>query len=330
MTFPRRTTTATALLLAALHLAGAPAARAQGEAVVTDGATRAALVAERVRLRAELDRVNAEIDALKRGKRGMREDYRLRARLADAEALARRLSKIDAQLGPEAGGRAPRGPLIGDEPTLVTSDGPAEMDAKADILADQARRVETEAQTLGQRAQQLRARQDLRRRVGQMEHDPFSMLEGSKRRTATTTPGASPASSNSSSFAGSRAADQAGPAPPSGAIGQTTPTTMGGGGTALPPSPNVSVTTGSRGVASPVAAPVPAGGALGATDSALPAQLRDLLDPATLGEIRRLEASGAPGANLEALERAVAALRARAQKLESQSQALRSKAHPAR
>ncbi len=44
-----------------------------------------ALQAERARLRAQLDKVNAEIDGLKRAGGGVRDDYRLRARLADAD-----------------------------------------------------------------------------------------------------------------------------------------------------------------------------------------------------------------------------------------------------
>src|SRR6478609_5158846 len=65
-----------------------------------------ALQAQRARLRAELDKVNAEIDALKRAGRDVRDDYRLRARLADAESLARRLMDIDARLGIRVDGAA--------------------------------------------------------------------------------------------------------------------------------------------------------------------------------------------------------------------------------
>src|SRR5947209_3067268 len=91
-----------ALLALAATLVAAPAARAE-RLPGADGAPAAAgdvtLTAERARLRAQLDRVNAEIDALKRSTRGVGDDYRLRARLADAEALARRLIDIEARLG---------------------------------------------------------------------------------------------------------------------------------------------------------------------------------------------------------------------------------------
>jgi hypothetical protein len=162
-------------------LAASPATRAQPARTNVPGASsRASLVAERQRLRGELERVNAEIDALKHS-RGMRDDYRLRDRLADAEALARRLTELDARLGTNRGATtALPGPA--DEPRVSSADGPAELDAKADILADQARRLAARGDSLLARAHDLRDRQTLRRRVGQMEHDPFSPLEGSKRR----------------------------------------------------------------------------------------------------------------------------------------------------
>src|SRR4051794_19399173 len=108
MIFARRSLMAGLTLLAALA-AGPTRAYAQGAAAQTtnagigqrhdDGAERSALLTERQRVRAELERTNADIDALKRSKRGLREDYRLRERLADAEALARRLTALDARLG---------------------------------------------------------------------------------------------------------------------------------------------------------------------------------------------------------------------------------------
>jgi hypothetical protein len=322
-------------LLVVLHAAGAPTAFAQAQQpssqrqLPPDGAARAALEGERVRVRAELDRVNAEIDALKREDRGMRNDYRLRARLADAEALARRLTDIDARLGraPAAAATAPA--RIGAEPTLAPTDGPAEMEAKADILADQARRIVVEAAALDQRAQQMRARQDLRRRVGLMEHDPFSPIEGSKRRViagAATTH--TPSSTSDSSGPNTTPAANPGVGGASGATftpGMTGSTAPGGGGT-----PVQTTIGGARGAVAPPAAPTPAGGSGAADGTPLSVQLRDVLDPATLGELRRLESSGAPRAGVEALERAAAALKARADKLQAQSQSLRAHAHDPR
>jgi hypothetical protein len=186
-----------------------------------------------------------------------------------------------------------------------------------------------EAAALDQRAQQMRARQDLRRRVGLMEHDPFSPIEGSKRRViagAATT------------HAPSSTSDSSGPNPPtinpgiggaSGATftpGMTGSTAPGGGST-----PVQTTTGGARGAVAPPAAPTPSGGSsAGDNGTPLSVQLRDVLDPATLGELRRLESSGAPRAGVEAMERAAAALKARADKLQAQSQSLRAHAHDPR
>jgi TolA-binding protein len=53
---------------------------------------------EFARLQEQLDRVNTEIERLKRSNRSVRDDYRLRDRLADAEALAQKLTRVEARL----------------------------------------------------------------------------------------------------------------------------------------------------------------------------------------------------------------------------------------
>src|SRR6188768_3704223 len=170
-----RSTVRFAALAAFLTLAGGTFAPAPARAQSSD-----TLQAERSRLRAELDKVNAEIDALKRAGRGVRDDYRLRARLADAESLARRLMDIDARLGIRVDGAAKLQP----PPTAAPTDSPADLDAKADILADQSRRVRAQADALGRRAADARGRQELRKRAADLDRDPFAPMEGSKRRIA--------------------------------------------------------------------------------------------------------------------------------------------------
>lgn len=339
---PTRTSTAVRALalagaLAAAAVAGEPTARAQGpKAQVTSAADasevagRAALIAERTQVRAQLDRVNAEIDALKRAagqaRLGLRDDYRLRARLADAEALARRLTDIDARLGGPARSPASKpGAGLTTAPTVSASDGPAEMEAKADILADQARRVAGQADLLSRRAGRIKARQALRRRAGELEHDPFSPLEGSRRRSLPVAAGV-PATP-SPNTRGSE-----GTAPDSTAISPGIPTSVGAGSqsqgasavSADPPAAGTSSTP--HPLVAPGAPPSPTADGTAGESASLAAQLRDLLDSTTLAEIRRLEASRAPGAGAEALERAAAALRARAEQLNSQSHALRARA----
>jgi hypothetical protein len=301
---------------------GAAAAQVRRRVAQSDVSARAALIAERQRVRAELERANAEIDALKRSGRGLRNDYRLRERLADSEALARRLTELDARLGT----KAPSAAATDAEPRVSAADGPAEIEAKADILADQAQRLDARGEALLGRARDLRARQALRRRVGQMERDPFSPLEGSKRRTMAGTtaagalapgPGSGPprgpmtppekASGGTGTFGGS---DQAAGAPNTavGSSGQTSQPTAAAVGHA---------------VASPTTAPTPTSAGDG---GGLSSQLRDLLDPATLAQIRQLEAAGGLGGE-GALERAGAALKARAERLRQQAASLRATEH---
>lgn len=354
----RRTFTAGLTLLAAVAWGPARAQAPSAAAGVTqsrgdDGAGRSALVAERQRVRAELERTNADIDALKRSGRSLRDDYRLRARLADAEALARRLTALDARLGGGAGPLPDRN-AAGTEPRALPTDGPAELDAKADILNDQSRRLAARGDALLARAHDLRARQNLRRRVGQMERDPFSPLEGSKRRAMAsstvasadpTRNGGSPGggtTGNGPTFGDTKGTTPSAPNPPT-----TTPTTTqpGSGAAAPPPGSSTSVpvlggaqapgagpatstgTGSSAAVSAPKLGPTPATTGTPTTDTALSVQLRDLLDPTTLAELQRLEATGGTMNGYEALERAGAALKARADRLGQQAASLRARAH---
>jgi hypothetical protein len=257
-------------------------------------ADSASLTAERQRLRGELDRVGAEIDALKKAGRGVGGDYRLRARLADAEALARRLIDIEARLGLRAPAKK-AAPLPVAEPT----DGPADLDAKADILADQSRRVRGEAEALGRRAAELKGRQELRRRSADLDRDPFAPLEGSKRRVASIATGAvvpTPSGGDTKGAANPTVGPSVGPGAP-----------ISISATPVPPS-----------VATPVGT--------GAPPATLSVELRDLLDPSTVADIRRLEGTKSPTGTVPALERAVAALRARADSLDTAARAMRASA----
>jgi hypothetical protein len=298
-----------ALLALAATLGGAPASvRAASSQVPGPSAVGdPTLTAERARLRVQLDRVNAEIDALKRSGRGVGDDYRLRARLADAEALARRLIDIEARLGLRAPAAEP-GPL----PVAAPTDSPSDLQAKADILDDRARRVRLEADALDHRVVEVKGRQDLRRRAADLDRDPFAPLEGSKRRVMTI-----PAADGSGHAAFS----------PQAPTSTNTATTAG----------DRPVTTGSPGgnaaiqqVGGTAAGSAPPTPLTGAPPTALSLELRDLLDPATVADIRRLEGTKSQASSVQALERAVAALRARADALGGQARAMRQSARTPR
>jgi len=269
-------------MVVTLGAAAVVPATARGQAA----ADADALQAERAQLRTQLDKVNAEIDGLKRAGGGVRDDYRLRARLADAESLARRLMDIEARLGIRVDGAAKLRP----PPTAAPTDGPADLEAKADILADQSRRVRLQAEALGRRATEAKSRQELRKRAADLDRDPFAPMEGSKRRVASG-PGTAVGSNSNSDRPVAPGQGQ----PISGASGGGGPP----GASNLTPQPTASPST----------------------------QLRDLLDTASLTEVRRLETSGAGAASPQTLERAASVLRARAEWLDAQSRAMRARAH---
>jgi len=289
------------LCLAAV-LVAAPAER-RVQAAPAVAAPSPDLATERLRLRGQLDRVNAEIDALKRAGGP---EARLRARLADAEALARRLVDLERRMGLTAPPSEPR-PL----PTASPSDGPADLEAKADILVDQARRVRAAADALDRRVTELKGRQELRRRAADLDRDPFAPLEGSKRRTVSVAAGTEASRSTLVPVPGTptAGADLGRGATSAGSSGPLTGTSA----------PGATLSVGGGG---PVSTPSTSSVSAVATPLALSVELRELLDPATLADVGRMERGRAP-ASVAALQRAVAALRARAVNLDGQAQSMR-------
>jgi hypothetical protein len=289
------------LTFAGLTLAGpaaaapAPAAPPPAVRAAAPAADVAKLEAECAQLRAELERANAEVAALKKGDRGLRNDYRLRQRMADAEALARKLTQAEAQLRAHQPPPAPR-PTPADPAGPAPGDGPVELEAKADLLADQARRLLVEADGLTRTAAQIRGRQTLRRRAADLERDPFGGVETTKRTMV---------------FGSTRAAEKG-----------SAPAGDSRGGAPAPTSNPPPAAPGAPGLApgATTAQPSPA-----TPTSAALSPVRTVLDPATLAEVQRLERSGKPFADADALERAAAALRQRAQTLQTQSKSLRHK-----
>lgn len=288
-------------LAASRTLADNPPATASATA---KPATTESPLAERERLRAELARMQAEIDHLKAGGPGLRSDYVLRARQADAESLARRLTELDAQIKARtdaAVGRAPAAlaPAVGTEPVASPTDGPTELDAKADILTDQARRTQAQAVALQARIDQVRGRMELHRRASALENDPFAPLEGSRRRQAPGGPVPETTHRVVITNNPSLGNGPTPPIPPPGAslAGQGVPQDKGATGTATTPA------TSAAGV-----------------------QIRDVLDPSASAQVRRNDAASPVPTDLPSMERLLAALKARALYLDAQARALRAKA----
>jgi hypothetical protein len=326
-------------------------------AQVAGTASTQQLAAEYQRLRVDLDRVNAEVAALKRAERGVRNDYRLRDKMAEAEALARKVTAAESRL------RTARGPLPADShggtveaPVAMPQDGAVELEAKADLLTDQARRFQAEADTLTRTAQQIRARQALRRRAGAWDRDPLAGFEASKRSMGVpasrsvvaasdngkgATSGPTQGVSGTTKMAGGTGstASERSPAPNtdmagSGTAAGATPTADTAKAAvpvlALTPTASVPSTPSTESVpatTSVMAAP-PARTTLtasGLSDSASKSvvQQRPLLDPATLATIRSSLTQTGSLSDPDAVEAAASALRKHAQALEERARRLR-------
>jgi hypothetical protein len=281
---------------------------APGRGVVAQTEDAVALrrtLAEFTRLRADLDRVNAEVASLKRADRSLRDDYQLRDRMADAEALAQKVTRAEARLRGLgwAGATPDRGPLVG-PPQALPQDGSVELEAKAGLFADQARKLDGEATVLAKAADELRSRKALRRRAGAWDRDPFLGLEGSKRSLAVSVSTQKSTTVN----------------PPSGSTTGSTPIGM------VPPSGG-SDSTNKEVAASPVAPEA----AASAKTSPIPQTVaqdrqsfeqRLYLDPTTVAELRHALGTAGATSDPDALDRAATVLRARARALSAQAQAL--------
>jgi hypothetical protein len=286
---------------------------------------------EFARLQAQLARTNAEIAQLKRADRSVRDDYRLRDRMADADALAKKLTRLEARLRPLEKSVAPppaERPLLA--PVQVSpQDGSIELEAKADLFSDQASKLVQQADLLTKAADQLRARKALRRRAGAWDRDPFAGLESSKRNLAVA---------QAAQKAPSAPTDSAprGGTGTTGAAGPGSGPTFGGSGPTVPPAANPGAetpggsTTDSSGRTSPTSgapeSPLSKSSplALGAAPDRQ-ADQRFYLDPTSAAELRQALSAAAGNADPDALDRAAATLRARARNLGLQADSLRRK-----
>jgi hypothetical protein len=318
---------ALATLVAGVFLVSAPALAEKGPS--SDSLQRAE--EDVARLRAELERVNREVAALKRAERSVRNDYRLRERMADAEAIAQRLTQAESRartMGSAPPAPRERSPL--DVPRPSPQDGAVELEAKADLLADQSRRLDREADRLFKAATELRARRDLRRKASAWDRDPFAGLESSKRSFAVATPATTKATGNTPLTGDTTRGGSTTTAPPpptltAGANSpEQTPTALtpgaaAGGGATMDTSKGPTVATSSETAAAAKTSPLlPTG-----TNDKQPFDQRLYLDPTTAAELRHALGTSSLGSDPDALEKAAATLRARSRRLGDESKALR-------
>jgi hypothetical protein len=275
-------------------------------------------------LREQLQSLGKEIDVLKRGPRSVTSDYRLRDRMATAQTIGLRLTDTEARL--RALGHGPPAEPTSPAPSVkvLPTDGPQELSAKADILVDQALRLSRQATQLEERAGRFQRRDSLRRRMGRLERDPFVGLESSNRSltfsvrrqneerviddksnlaptlqppTGDSTPPQNTSEPQAAGVAGDRMAESS-----------------------SNPPPQTGNTDGSPPQVRPPSFTEPGADSAGVS---IEATFRALLDPATLAEVRRLELHGTSASRAEALQKAAAALRARAQRLQEDAKKVR-------
>jgi len=290
--------------MVALVLAAAPGrSAAQG----ADSAALRRTLTEFARLRGDLDKINAEVADLKRSDRSVRNDYRLRDRLADAEALAQKVTQTEARLralgwtgGVVAGTGARAAP-----PQALPQDGSVELEAKAGLFADQARKLDGEAGVLAKAADELRNRRALRRRAGAFDRDPFSGLETSKRSLAVHLPKRE--DPLPPGLGGTQNTSGGGMSPP-GTVGAASDSSTKG------PTLAVSAESASASKVSPQTQTA------GLDRQAFEQRL--YLDPATAAELRHVLGAAGATSDPEALDRAAETLRARARALNAQAQSL--------
>jgi len=307
-----------AIFLAALALSLATGP-GQAAAQANDSAALRRTLTEFARLRADLDRMNAEVAALKQSDPGVRNDYRLRDRMADAEAMAQKVTQTETRLRAMGwtgagltGASSPVAP-----PQALPQDGSVELEAKAGLFADQARKLDGEAGILAKAADELRNRKALRRRASTWDRDPFSGLETSKRNLAVSAPARGNTGNTQTTSVGSTSppatSSSASPAPP--AFGLTASTSTDSASKESPPA--VAPESAASSKTSPLAQTV--------SLDRQSFEQRLYLDPATAAELRHVLGATGATSDPEALDRAAATLRARARALNAQAQSLLAK-----
>ena len=221
-----------------------------------------------------------------------------RLRTANAAALA-------APEAPIGVARAADNPL----------DGPRELQDKADLLRDSGDKLRREVTRLAQRIDSVERRRHLRERAGAVDEDLFgeSVSNRHSPRVASTTLG-------SSGHGDSQGANTPTAGPANGAGGAT------GGAGAPAPGSGGGATGGAGGSTGTTGGTSPGSGAVGTTGTGDSTVLRNLVDPATLDELRRSDGGDDLDRQLRALRRAQGELSGLATELDRRAHALSQRA----
>jgi len=300
------------------HVGLAVLLMASGSVVSTAEAqsSDAALVTKRQSesLRDRLAKLNAEISVLKQSPRSMSGDYRLRQKLADAEVLGRQLTDAEAKLRqtqPDPLNRSPQ-VSVGPSPIAQSTDGPAELAAKSDILLDQAQKLSIQADRIESNLKRQRERETLQARSRHLEQDPFTALEGAKRSLVFSRTDSKPTVKLNDSQSVPRTG-----------VGVSESESAPAGVPVAPSSSTLNLPDNSALAAGTPRSPGTGDAASAPLTSSVSLTFRALLDAKALAEVQRLEFSGDPNAKAKAMSAAVAALRKHAHELETKAAALR-------
>ena len=224
---------------------------------------------------------------------------------------------------------APEKPLGVARATDDPLDGPRELQDKADLLRDSGDKLRREVQRLAQRIDGVERRRHLRERAGAVDEDLFGEAvsnrhsprvasttfgtnrggSGDTAQQGPTTPTAGGATGGGGGSGGSAGGGAGSPAPGSGGAGGSGGTGSGGIGTG---GSNGGTTGGTTG--------------LGANSGGDTTVLRNLVDPATLDELRRSDGGDDLDRQLRALRRAQGELSGLANELDRRAHALSQRA----
>jgi len=320
---------------------------------------RAQLDARRGKLETESQRLAGEIDRAKAEAPGVRRDARLQELLAQHESAADELQKLSADSRaraqavlqarralmaacdralqgslPEARRlelarvrtaqatvlAAPPQPLgIGKPTEASTLDGPRDLAEKADLLRDSGDKLKREVARLAMRIDDVERRRHLRERAGAVDDDVFGELTSNRHVARSSTAGTQNA--GAASDRGGSAAPPSAPSTSNGAGGT-------GGAGAPAPGGGGGVTTGGGGAPPPSSGPSFgfSGADTAGKSSDTTTVLRNLVDPATLDELRRADGTDDLERQVRALRRAQSELDSLAKELEKRAKALNARA----
>jgi hypothetical protein len=213
-------------------------------------------------------------------------------------------------------------------PSIDPLDGPRELQEKADLLRDSEDKLRREVDRLASRIDDAERRRHLRERAGAVDEDWFG--ESTSNRHVARAPGHSEGTTQNAGNKNN--GDTASPAAPAtggtggagAGAGAPTPSpggggaTLGGGGTGSNGAPPPSNNNGSSGFANDP------GASRGSDTTTV---LRNLVDPATLDELRRADGSDDLERQVRALRRAQGELQGLANDLSRRAKSLSSRAN---